>query len=670
MSTLDDLLSEGLEHHKAGRFEPAEKAYFQVLSSDSDNSEALHLLGLLSHQAGDQHRAVSLIKRAITSNPKVAKYHGNLGSAFNALGRQEEALACYDSARELDSSDAGFPYNAGIVFASIGQTEEAAKLFQLAIQLRPSYAEARINLAATLSLLSRNDEAELEAKRAIELSPDSVDAHCGLAQILLAQRRYALAAENFGFAQEIDAKNIRAAAGLIYARLAICDWRDHDAIVERIREAIAEGNPEIVALGAFGALSLPLSHHELSTVAKMRASSLLKSALSRRTPQSVEFRPRTASKLRIGFLSNDFRDHPVGHLISALFSVHKSGQIETYAYSTGTDDNSDYRRRVEEGAGKFVDLRRDGHLSAEGAADQISADGIDILVDLGGLVQGARPDVIARRPAPLLVAWLGFPGTTGGLHDYMIIGPDLVTPAARPSFTEALVTLPFGWMIPDDSLARIKDHVSKRNVGLPDDGPVLCCFNSAHKIEPRVFALWMRILARAPEAVLWFRLGDDAFSNLQAAASNARIDPQRLINAPRMPEKADHLARHACADLFLDTLTFNAHSTALDALWAGVPLVTCRGETFQSRVVAAILRAAGLDDLVVTDIAAYEEKVIEICASPALLAETKSRLAPGIDCPAFQTVPFVRGLENAFIEMWRQHAAGFEPADFIAPSYE
>ena len=670
MSTLDDLLSEGLEHHKAGRFEPAEKAYFQVLGSDPDNSEALHFLGLLSHQTGDQHRAVSLIKRAITSNPKVAKYHGNLGSAFNALGRQEEALACYDTARELDPSDAGFPYNAGTVCASMGQTEEAAKLFQLAIQLRPSYAEARVNLAATLSLLSRNDEAELEAKRAIELLPDSVDAHCSLAQILLAQRRYTFSAENFAFAWEIDTNNIRAAASLINARLAICDWRDYDVIVERIREAITEGNPELLALGAFGTLSLPLSQHELSTVAKMRASNLLKSALSRRTPQSVEPRPRTASKVRIGFLSNDFRDHLVGHLISALFSVHKSGRIETYAYSTGTDDNSVYRRRVEKGADKFVDLRRDGNLSAEVAADHISADGVDILVDLGGLAQGARPDVIARRPAPLLVAWLGFPGTTGGLHDYMIVGPDLVTPTTRPSFTEALVTLPFGWMISDDSLARIENNVSTRNVGLPDDGPVLCCFNSAHKIEPRVFALWMRILARAPEAVLWFRLGEDAISNLHAAASNAGIDPQRLINAPRMPEKTDHLARHACADLFLDTLTFNAHSTALDALWAGVPLVTCRGETFQSRVVAAILRAAGLDDLVVADIAAYEEKVIEICASPALLAETKSRLASGIDCPTIQTVPFVRGLENAFIEMWRQHAAGFEPADFIAPSYE
>ena len=640
------------------------------MQSDSDNSEALHLLGLLSHQTGNQNRAETLIRSAISNNPKVAKYHGNLGSALNALGRQEEALACYVTARELDPTDAGYPYNAGTVCVSIGQTDEAARQFQLAIQLRPNYAEARINLAATFSLLSRNDEAELEAKRAIELSPDSADAHCGLAQILLAQRRYTLAAENFGFAWKIDSKNIRATAGLINARLAICDWRDHDAILERIREAIVEGNPEIVALGAFGALSLPLSHHELSTVAGMRASSLLKNALGRHPRESVEPKPRTASKVRIGFLSNDFRDHPVGHLISALFSVHKSGRIETYAYSTGSDDNSAYRRRVEAGADKFVDLRRDGQLSPEDAAEQIFADGIDILVDLGGLVQGARPDIVARRPAPLSVAWLGFPGTTGGLHDYMIVGPDLVTPTARPSFTEALVTLPFGWMIPDDSLAHIENSISRRNVGLPDDGPVLCCFNSEHKIEPRVFALWMRILDRIPDAVLWLRLGDEAFSNLRGTASNAGIDPQRLINAPRMPEKADHLARHACADLFLDTLTFNAHSTALDALWAGVPLVTCQGETFQSRVVTAILRAAGLDDLVVMDIAAYEEKVIEICASPALLAEIKTRLASGIDCPAFQTVPFVRGLENAFTEMWRRHAAGFEPTDFIAPSYE
>ncbi len=669
MGTHDDLLSKGLEHHRAGRFEPAEKIYLHVLSADPDNSEALHFLGLLSHQTGDQHRAVSLIKRAIASNSKVAKYHGNLGSAFNALGRQEEALACYDIARELDPTNAGFPYNAGTVLASMGQAKEAAEQFQLAIQLRPNYAEARVNLAATYSVLSRNDDAELEAKRAIELSPDSADAHYGLAQILLAQQQFSRAAESFWLAWRKDSKNIRATAGLLNARLAICDWRDYDVMVERIREAITERNPEIIALGAFGALSLPLSQHELSTVAKMRASGLLKGALSHR-PQSVTPKSGTTPKVRIGFLSNDFRDHPVGHLVSALFSVQKSSEIETYAYSTGKDDNSAYRRRVEEGADKFIDLRRDEHLSAEVAADRISADGIDILVDLGGLVQGARPDIIARRPAPLSVAWLGFPGTTGGLHDYMIVGPDLVPPTARPSFTEALVTLPLGWMIPDDSLALSKNNVSRHNVGLPDNGPVLCCFNSAHKIEPKIFALWMRVLARAPEAVLWFRLSDDAFSNLQTAASNTGIDPRRLINAPRMPDKADHLARHACADLFLDTLIFNAHSTALDALWAHVPLITCPGETFQSRVVAATLRAASIEDLVVADISDYEEKVVELCQSPALLAEIKTRLASGIDCPAFQTFPFVRSLENAFTEMWRRHATGFEPTDFSAPSYE
>ena len=180
----------------------------------------------------------------------------------------------------------------------------------------------------------------------------------------------------------------------------------------------------------------------------------------------------------------------------------------------------------------------------------------------------------------------------------------------------------------------------------------------------------MRILARVPEAVFWFRVGDEAFSNLQSAASRAEIDPQRLINAPRMPDKTDHLARHACADLFLDTLVFNAHSTALDALWASVPIISCPGETFQSRVAAALLRAATIEDLIVTDIFDYEEKAVELCQSPVLLAELKTRLAFAIDSPEFQTIPFVRGLENAFTEIWQRHTAGFEPTDFIASSYE
>jgi protein O-GlcNAc transferase len=670
MSTVDDALTEGLEHHKAGRFAPAEKAYFQVLRSDPDNSEALHLLGVLSHQTGHQNRAESLLQRAIASDPRVAKYHGNLGAVLNALGRREEALASYLTASGLDPSDADYLYNTATVRVLLGQLKEAVRLFRSAIELRPEYVEARINLASTLNLLSRDAEAEIEARKAIELSPGSADTHYGLAQILLARRDYTPAAENFDFAWRQDPKNIRAAAGLINARLETCDWRDYDMIVERIREEIADGNPQIVALGAFGALSLPLSHQELSTVATMRATTLLVSVQGCRLRQSVVPKPRTASKVRIGFLSNDFRNHPVGHLISALFGVHKSGRIETYAYSTSQVDHSVYRRRVEEGAEQFVDLRRDGRLSAEHAAERITADGIDILVDLGGLAQGARPDIMALRPAPLSVAWLGFAGTTGGLHDYMIVGPDLVTPAMRSSFKEALVTLPLGWMIPDDSLKQRDTQLARRDAGLPDDGPVLCCFNSAHKIEPGVFGLWMRILNRVPEAVLWLRLGDDAFSNLQAEAAQAGIDPQRLINAPRIPEKAGHLARQACADLFLDTLTFNAHSTALDALWAGVPLVSCPGETFQSRVVAAVLRAADLEDLAVGNITAYEEKVVEICNSPALLAEIKTRLASSLERPTFQTLPFVRGLENAFTEMWRRHAAGIKPGDFDAPQYE
>lgn len=670
MSKVDDLLSEGLEHHRAGRLAAAQQAYVEAEKTDPENTEALNLLGILVHQTGKHEHADKLLRRAIAGAPQVAKYHGNLGTVLNALGRSDDALKSYATARELDPSDAGFPYNAATVLVSLGQTDEAVALFQTAIELRSDHLEARVNLASTLSMLGRDEEGEAEARRAVALLPEAAETHYCLAQILLVQRKHHAAAESFDASLRCDAENFSTTAGLLNARLATCDWRDYDALVEHVRNEIATDNQQTGALGAFGALSLPLKHDELAKVATMRATRLLASAKGRRNAPTVAATPRTPSKVRIGFLSNDFRDHPVGHLVSALFTVHKSGRVETYAYSTGEDDQSAYRRRVEEGADRFVDLRKEGHLSAGGVAERIVADGIDILVDLGGLVLGARPDVLALRPAPLLVAWLGFAGTTGGLHDYTLVGPDLVTPESRASFKEALVTLPHGWLIPDDSTRHSEAEYSRNDASLPEDGPVLCCFNGAHKIEPLVFALWMRILERAPDAVLWFRLGDEAFSNLRAAATHAGIDPQRLINAPRVADKVDHLARHACADLFLDTLTFNAHSTALDALWAGVPLITSPGATFQSRVTAAILRVAGLDDLVVEDISAYEELAVALCASPSLLADVKTRLDSGLEGPAFQTLPFVRSLENAFTEMWRRHAAGIKPTDFEAPVYE
>ncbi len=669
MSTVDELISEGLEHHRSGRLAAAQQAYVQAAKADPDNTEALNLLGILAHQSGKHDHAEILLRRAIAGGPQIAKYHGNLGTVLDALGRADEALQSYSTAQELDPNDPGFLYNAATVLVSLGRAEEAVPLFQKAIELRSDHIEARVNLASTLSMLARDEEAEAEARRAVELSPDTTETHYGLAQVLLAQRKHLAAAESFDSSLRCNPDNFPATAGLLNARLATCDWRDYDALVERVRSEITKSNQQVSALSAFGALSLPLSHEELAKVATTRAKRLLASAEGR-SPQSVVGAPRTPSKVRVGFLSSDFRDHPVGHLASALFTVHRSGRIETYVYSTGENDQSIYRQRVEEGADRFVDLREEKHLSVGEAAARIAADGIDILVDLGGLVLGARPDILALRPASLLVSWLGFAGTTGGLHDYALVGPDLVTPKSRSSFKEALVTLPYGWMIPDDSMKPAETEFLRSDAGLPDQAVVLCCFNGAHKIEPETFALWMRILERTSNTVLWLRLADDAFSNLQAAATQAGMDEQRLINAPRINDKTAHLTRHACADLFLDTLIFNAHSTAFDTLRAGVPLITSPGETFQSRVTAAILRAAGLEDLIADNSSAYEELAVELCANPTMLAEFKSRLSAGLARPAFQTIPFVRSLEYAFSEMWRQHAAGMRPTDFEVPEFE
>ena len=666
MAAVENLLAKGLECHKSGDLELAEQTYMQVLNIEPENSEALSFLGVLAHQTGNQDRAEVLLRRAVNDSPLVAKYHGNLGTVLNAQERYEEALKSYVRARELAPRDSGFPFNQATVLVSLGRAEEAVTLYRTALKLNPDHVEAHINLAITLSLLSRDDEAETAARIAINLSPRSAESHYTLARILVARRQNCAAADSFSKALEFDPSNFPATAGLLNARLEICDWRDYDKLVQSIRSEIVARNPQISALGAFGALSLPLSQEELATVATIRTTRLLVNAQKRKRLKRIQSTDRLTSKLRVGFLSNDFRDHPVGQLISALFEVHKSDRMDIFAYSTGQDDQSTYRRQVEVGADQFVDLRQEGRLSAEAAATRIETDGIDILVDLGGLVLGARPDIAALRPAPLLVAWLGFAGTTGGLHDYTLVGPDLITPEQRASFKESIVTLPYGWLIPNDSLKLSNYRQTRGDSELPEDVPVLCCFNSAHKIEPGVFALWIHILERVDNAVLWFRLDDEAFTNLRSTALKLGIDPERLLNAPRIANKSDHLARLSCADLFLDTPIFNAHSTAFDALWAGVPLIAVQGETFQSRVTASIMKSTGLDDLVVGNMADYVEKVVELCVSPGMLSAVKGRLSLGLEHRAFKTLPFVLGLENAFMEMWRLHAAGTNPTDFTA----
>ena len=378
---------------------------------------------------------------------------------------------------------------------------------------------------------------------------------------------------------------------------------------------------------------------------------------------------RAGGEIRLGYLSADFRDHATAHLTAALFAQHDRSRFEVVGYSLGADDGSAVRRRVVDAFDRFVDLH---DLSSAAAAQRIHADGIDVLVDLNGYAQNGRPQILAQRPAPIQVNYLGYPGTMGARFiDYIIVDPVVVPMDQQAFFTERLVHLPDCYQANDSRRAMAEAAPSRAACGLPKHGFVYCCFNNPSKITPTIFALWMRLLLAHPGSVLWLLQSNLLMvSNLRHEAATRGVAPERLVFAPPLP-LAEHRARHRQADLMLDTLPYGAHTTMSDALWAGLPAVTCLGDTFAGRVGASLLRAAGLPDLVTTTLADYETLARNLAARPQELAAIGERLTRNrATAPLFDTARFTRHIEAAYGRMCEMRRAGTAPRPFAVSADE
>jgi len=368
--------------------------------------------------------------------------------------------------------------------------------------------------------------------------------------------------------------------------------------------------------------------------------------------------PRTHQKLRLGYLSADFRLHPLASLISELIELHDRNAFEIYAYSYGVNDQSAERKRLEKAFDHFVDIRA---LSTLDAAKKINDDQIDILVDLTGFTQTSRSQIVALRPAPINLSWLGFPGTMGELNgtplfDYLLTDAVITPPASAKNYAEKLALLPHTYQ-PNDRKRPIEKTKNRQAYDLPENAFVFCCFNQTFKILPKVFDAWMHILKHVPNSVLWLlECNSLAKSNLIREAEVRGISQARLIFAPRV-SMDEHMARQACADLFLDTLPYNAHTTTSDALWAGLPVLTCMGDTFASRVAASLLNAADLPELITQSLAEYQAKAIELASQPDTLKAIKHKLDKHREQVAlFDTVQFARDLEKIYTGIWQNYS--------------
>jgi protein O-GlcNAc transferase len=599
----------------------------------------------------------------------------NRGNALLALGRGEEALAAYDSALAVKPDYADAVYNRGQPLMDAMRFEEALASYTKAIALRPDCAKALNGKGIALQKLGRVAEALASYNAALAITPDPETLNnCG--GLLLTVKRFEEARNRFSSALEIAPGNDQAFAGLAAAalNLYLCDWPLVAELAPEVRRRTEEGRPSVDPL-------IMMGYHDDPALQRQASENYQRD----RMPQSPRPLPGRAissgGRIRIAYLSADFRTHPVASLIAGLFEHHDRSRFEVSAISFGPDDRSAMRTRLEAGFEHFHDAQG---LTDEDVARLLAKINTDIAIDLNGHTQGARLDILAFRPAPVQVSYLGFPGTTGASFIDYLIADRVVLPAEQQCFfSEKIVYLPHSYQVNDstrkipavpDRRAAGRPELPSGNIGLPSgsvgNGFVFCSFNNNWKITAPIFAIWMRLLTAMPGSVLWL-IEDNAGAsgNLRRAAAAHGVDPDRLVFAPRVRE-AEHLARHQLADLFLDTLPYNAHTTASDALWSGLPLLTCRGASFPGRVGVSLLQATGLPELVTESLAEYEALALRLARDPVLLKALRDKLAGNAGrSPLFDTDRCRRDLEATYATMWETAKRGKPPQAFaVEPS--
>jgi predicted O-linked N-acetylglucosamine transferase (SPINDLY family) len=537
----------------------------------------------------------------------------------------------------------------------------AQEAFRRALKADPSHAGAASNLGALLLEGGREDEALALLAHGVDLAPDNAAARVNLANGLVQTGRLAEGAAHLREALRLDPGHALARRQLLRPLLDLCEWEAAAAETDRL-VADWQRAPDGVAAGLvapFTSLFLPVpGAFRLEIARRYAARVTAKAATHALTLPAADTGGR---RLRVGYVSADFSNHATAHLAAGLFERHDRERFELYAYSFGPDDGSEYRRRTAAAFEHFADVRGE---PAHAIAARIARDGIQILVDLKGYTTASQPEIFALRPAPVQMSYLGYPGTTGApWMDYVVADRVVLPEADFASFDERAIWLPASYQANDDRRPVPDAAPAPSDCGLPGDAFVFCAFNQHAKINAAIFAAWLRVLDAVPGSVLWLLAGPGE-PRLRAAAAKAGVDPARLVFAARMP-MAKHLARHGLAGVFLDTDIYNAHTSAADALWADLPVLTMRGASFAGRVAESLLWAVGLSELVADDVADYERRAVSLARAPHVLRELRTRLEQNrVTAPLFDTRRFARGLEAAFEAAWARHVAGGGPAAF------
>jgi protein O-GlcNAc transferase len=655
----------------------------EAIALGRDDASTWTLLGTALRSL-DPVAAEAALRRAIERDPDLVDAHFHLGNLHREQRRFADAIVAYETALAHVPGHTSILNNLGLALEGAGEVARAETSFREALRAQPKHRQALGNLAHLLCRERRYDEAlgfceaylrifrdadptvwvdhgicverhlrdfaraETSYRQAASLAPNDATVLVNLGSLLIGRGDFDEAADVLSRAVDADPDWLYASSLLAFARQHLCAWNGLDALHAAVADRIENNAPDDCLANPLATLAMPLPASSQQRVARCWAR-------YSQSPQSVARTGRTStrippSRLRLGYVSSDFRSHAIAFLLNEVWERHDRNRFETTGYSIGPRDESPTRKRIEKSFKRFVDAFDEPPART---AQRISDDGIDILIDLNGYTRGARSEIFAMRPAPVQISWLGYLGTLGSdWIDYIITDRIAAPEDMQPCFDERFLYLP-NCYCPSDTRREIAPFAgSREGFGLPPTGFVFCCFNNTYKILPGVFDIWMRLVRTIPGSVLWLSPGSaTAMANLRREASARDVEPKRLVFAEHVPAPL-HLARHIHADLYLDTSPYNAGTTANEALLMGLPVLTCAGSTLASRVAASQLIAAGLPELVTRTLADYESLALELALDPPRLGEYRRRLSGGLrSAPLFDMARFTRDLEAVLVSV-------------------
>ena len=654
---VDAIVNCGISQLALRRYADALESFDKVLAKIPADAEAWNNRGNALLELGRPAEALTSLDKAIALKPDYANAWNNRGVALQRLNRHPEALAALEGALALNPRLPAVYNNRGNSSMALRRYEDAYADFERASALDPNFPEAVINRATVLVALRRLDEGIALYDRALRLRPDSTEALRNRANAFMVQKRFEDAARDCEKILTLDpaCKYMKGIAA--HNRLQSCDWRGYHAARDEIDRDLRAGKPVIPPFDYLALSSSPADMHAC-------AGTFVRDKYPPPAAKLWRGERYRHERIRIAYLSADFHNHAVASLAVGIFENHARNRFETIALSFGKEKTGAMRARLEKAFERFIDVER---TSEDEIAQLMREMEIDIAVDLMGHTGDCRPGILNLRPAPLQINYLGYPGTLGAdWIDYIIADPIVIPQSERAHYVEKVAYLPDGYLPFDSRRAVVGAGPSRAQCGLPQSGFVFCSFNNTYKFSPDLFDVWMRLLHAVRESVLWLPQGNTAsMRNLKSEALARGIGAERIVFAPFLSSGDEHLARLGVADLFLDTTPFNAHTSCVDALWAGLPVLTCRGTSFAGRVAASVLSAAGLPELITDTLEAYEAHACALARDPSALSEIKTKVRRSrTTSPLFDSHAFTRNLEAAYLTMWERRQRGETPSSF------